>query len=223
MYSEQSSIVEVERIILIGGGGHCKSAIDVIRLENRYSIEGILDVSAKMGSELLGIPFIGTDEEIERFARKGFSFLITIGHAECSESRRRLYEKVKGIGGRLAIVISPRSYVSKDTIIGDGTVVFHHALVNTTAIVRENVIINSGSIIEHDAVISSNVHISTQSVVNGKCEVGNGTFVGSGAIIKHKVKIGENCIIGAGAVVHQNTLDNALYVGVPARLKRMLI
>ncbi|MEK6658639.1 MAG: acetyltransferase, partial [Campylobacterota bacterium] len=30
-----------EKIILIGGGGHCKSVIDVIEMQNRYEIMGI--------------------------------------------------------------------------------------------------------------------------------------------------------------------------------------
>ena len=31
------------KIILIGGGGHCKSVIDVIEEENKYIIAGIVD------------------------------------------------------------------------------------------------------------------------------------------------------------------------------------
>lgn len=33
-----------EQIILIGGGGHCKSCIDVIEQEGKYQIAGIVDL-----------------------------------------------------------------------------------------------------------------------------------------------------------------------------------
>ena len=35
-------------LILIGGGGHCKSCIDVIEQENKFNITGILDVKEKV-------------------------------------------------------------------------------------------------------------------------------------------------------------------------------
>ena len=33
-----------EKILLIGGGGHCKSVIDVIGQEGRFEIAGIIDI-----------------------------------------------------------------------------------------------------------------------------------------------------------------------------------
>ena len=37
----------MKEIILIGGGGHCKSVIDVIEQENRFTIAGIIDKKLK--------------------------------------------------------------------------------------------------------------------------------------------------------------------------------
>ena len=33
----------MDKIILIGGGGHCKSVIDVIEQEGKFQIAGIID------------------------------------------------------------------------------------------------------------------------------------------------------------------------------------
>ena len=55
-------------IVLIGGGGHCKSVIDVLREENKFQIAGIIDVPEKLGSEVSDIPCIGTDEQIPELA-----------------------------------------------------------------------------------------------------------------------------------------------------------
>ena len=37
----------MKKIILIGGGGHCKSCIDVIEIEKKYKIEGIFEKKKK--------------------------------------------------------------------------------------------------------------------------------------------------------------------------------
>ena len=39
-----------KQIILIGGGGHCKSCIDVIESTNEFSIAGIVDTKDKIGT-----------------------------------------------------------------------------------------------------------------------------------------------------------------------------
>ena len=43
-----------KEIILIGGGGHCKSCIDVIESTNDFSIAGIIDSKDKIGDSILG-------------------------------------------------------------------------------------------------------------------------------------------------------------------------
>ena len=42
-YTEQCSHINMKEIILIGGGGHCKSVIDVIEQEGKFKIVGIVD------------------------------------------------------------------------------------------------------------------------------------------------------------------------------------
>ena len=49
-----------EKIVLVGAGGHAKSLIDVIELENKFEIFGLVD-NAKNG-EVLGYKVLGTDE-----------------------------------------------------------------------------------------------------------------------------------------------------------------
>jgi acetyltransferase-like isoleucine patch superfamily enzyme len=41
----------VKPLILIGGGGHCRSCIDVIETTDEWQIKGILDQSEKIGTE----------------------------------------------------------------------------------------------------------------------------------------------------------------------------
>ena len=66
-------------IILVGGGGHCKSVIDVLVDSQEFNIIGILDMKDKVGSNLLGFPIIGTVEDIPELVIKYKYFHITVG------------------------------------------------------------------------------------------------------------------------------------------------
>jgi len=43
-------------LLLIGGGGHCKSCIDVIEQKNKYRIAGIVYLPEKKGQSVLSYP-----------------------------------------------------------------------------------------------------------------------------------------------------------------------
>ena len=60
----------MQNLILIGGGGHCKSCIDVIEHENKYKIVGILDMAEKVGQKVLGYKIIGSDSDISTYVKK---------------------------------------------------------------------------------------------------------------------------------------------------------
>lgn len=69
----------MKEILLVGGGGHCRSCIDVIEAEKKFKIAGIVDVKEKLHQNVLGYEVIGTDEEILDLIKKFNSCLITIG------------------------------------------------------------------------------------------------------------------------------------------------
>lgn len=146
-------------LILVGGGGHCKSVIEVAESAGRR-IAGILDVAANVGKKVLGYDIIGTDDSIVEWAGKA-EFVVTIGYIKDASVRIRLHEKIKAAGGRLAVLIASTAHVSKHALIGEGSVIMHHALVNADARIGKGCIINTFSNIEHDAVIGNYCHIST--------------------------------------------------------------
>jgi len=184
-------------IILIGGGGHCSSVIDVIEQTGNYNISGIVDIPDKKGETLLGYDFIGTDDDLPEIFKSCQNAVITIGQIKTNEPRIKAYNLLKNIGFSLPVIISPRAYVSPHAKIGEGTVIMHDALINASASIGKNCIINTKALIEHDAVIGNNCHISTASVVNGGAFIKDNTFFGSnsvsaqGAIIEGFIKAGQ--------------------------------
>lgn len=199
-----------EKIILIGGGGHCKSCIDVIEQVGTFQIAGIVDVPEKLHQKILGYEIIAADDDLPQLVKEYENFLITLGQIKSSEKRIRIFEALKDLGAKLPVIISPLAYVSKHAEIGDGTIVMHHALVNAGARIGSNCIINSKVLVEHDTVIGDHCHIATGAIINGGVKVGSGTFFGSNAVCKEYIEIGENAVIGCGAKIIKNIPPNCL-------------
>lgn len=191
----------MQPLLLIGGGGHCKSCIDVIEQEGCYNIIGILDKQESVGQKVLGYEIVGTDEEIEYFIAQGVYFLITIGQIHSSELRKKLFFNLKKRDALIASVVSPIAYVSKHAKISQGTIVMHHALINAGASVGENCIINTKALIEHDAVIESHCHVSTGAIINGGVKILSDSFIGSLATSKQYIQVDKKSFIKAGSVM----------------------
>lgn len=205
-------------LILIGGGGHCKSVIEVAESAG-YEIKGILDMPDEVGKEVLpGHKIIGTDDEIPQYVEE-CDFIITVGFIKNPALRIKLYNKVKAAGGRLATIIASTAHVSKYAELGEGTVIMHQAFVNAGAKIGDNCIINTFVNIEHDAEVSNQCHISTGTMVNGECKIGENCFIGSQSVCANCIEIASDIIVGAGSVVRKSIRVKGIYAGNPAILK----
>lgn len=204
-------------LILIGGGGHCKSVIEAAESAG-YRILGVFDLIENVGRKILSTTVIGTDDDIPRFVDKA-EFVVTVGFIKDPSIRIKIYNKIKDAGGKLATVVASTAHVSQYASIGEGTVVLHHALVNAGANVGNNVILNSSSVIEHDAVIGDHSHISTGAMVNGECRVGDRCFIGSQSVLANCISVGDDIILGAGSFVRKTITDKGIYSGNPATLR----
>ena len=200
--------MDKKNLILIGGGGHCKSVIEAAESAG-YSILGVLDMPDEVGKEILSTKVIGTDDDIPQYVDKA-EFVITVGFIKNPTTRIKLYNKVKEAGGKLATIIAST---------GEGTVVMHQAFVNAGANIGANCIINTFSNIEHDAVVGDQCHISTGTMVNGDCKVGDRCFIGSQSVLANGTSIADDIVVGAGSLVRKSLCRKGIYSGNPAILK----
>jgi sugar O-acyltransferase (sialic acid O-acetyltransferase NeuD family) len=204
----------IDAIVLVGGGGHCKACIDVIE-STPYTIAGVLDKGSL--TRVLDYKVIGNDEALRALAEKGYSFLVTVGQIKTASVRKMIFEQIKTVKGKLAVVVSSSALVSKYSILGEGTIVMHGAIINASSQIGNNCIINNKALIEHDCVIGDHVHVSTAAVINGGCKIGNGVFIGSNSVLAQGVDIGDDVVIGAGSVVLNNIQEIGIYAGNPAK------
>jgi len=206
-----------KKLILIGGGGHCKSCIDVIEETGVYEILGILDQEENIGKRLLGYPLVGTDADIATYNHSEIEFLITVGQIKSAQLRKKIYQSLIEQSAKLATVISSHAHVSKHVSLGKGTIVMHNSIVNAGSQIGDNCILNSGCIIEHDTVVGSHNHVSTHAVVNGGCSIGDEVFIGSNSTIANHKTICDLVLLGAGSVVVKDIQHPGTYFGNPLR------
>lgn len=210
--------MRLEPIILVGGGGHCLSCIDIIRMENKFEILGILDTPEKVGKMISGVEIIGSDDDIPRLKERCKNFLITIGQIKSPDKRYRVFETIKKYRGILPVIISPRAYVSPTAHIDEGSIIMHNVLINANARIGKACIINTGALIEHESTIGDFCHISTNTVINGQVNIGNKCFIGSNAVVANNLFLNDGVIIAAGACIFKNIEKAGTYFGNPAKL-----
>lgn len=203
-----------DKIILIGGGGHCHSCIDVIEQHGRYTISGIIDLAEHSGKEVLNYPVIGTDADLPRFVSQNYHFLISIGQIKSSRRRKELFDNLTSSKALLPAIISPGAYVSPHARIASGTIIMPGAIINAGATVGQNCIINSQALIEHGVTIGANCHIATGAIVNGDVILGAESFVGSQAMICEGLNIGSQVVIGAGSRIFRDVASHTMLKAV---------
>lgn len=200
----------MDKILLVGAGGHARACIDVIETENQFEIAGLIEKNESMTDMNLGYPIIGTDSDLSELRQQYSHAMITVGQIKSSKTRIKLYQLLKKLDYILPAIISPKAYVSKHAQIGEGTIIMHGVIMNANAKIGSNCIINNKSLIEHDVVIGNHCHIATGAIINGEVSVGDKTFVGSGSVTKQCISIGYNCIIGAGTVIKGDIKSNQI-------------
>ena len=96
--------------------------------------------------------------------------------------------------------------------LGKGVILKHNGL---------GVVIHPNAIIGENTQIYQNVSIAGRNN-RGTPTIGKNVFIGCGACILGGVKIGDNVTIGANAVVLDDIPDNAVVVGVPAKIVKIV-
>lgn len=208
----------VKPLILIGGGGHCRSVIEVAESQG-YTIKGVIDLPEFLGQKVLSTEVIGSDDDIAKYVDE-CEFIVTLGFIKCPTLRIKLHNRIEEAGGKLATVIAATAHVSKYVEIGAGTVVLHGAMINAGAKIGKGCIINTLSNIEHDAVIGDYCHISTGVMVNGDCKVGENTFLGSQSVMVNATSIPANSVFAAGCMIRESQKEEGIYAGNPAVLMK---
>lgn len=212
-----------KRMLLVGGGGHCRSVLDCLRRIGTYETFGIIDQEGTLHSSRFGVPITGSDADLpELFAGGWTSAVIALGSIGNPERRQALFERLKIIGFSLPPVVDPSALIGYEAIVKEGAFIGKGTVVNVGAQIGCCAIINTGAVVEHDCTIGNFVHVSPGCTLCGGVAVGENTHVGAGSVVRQQVQIGRNCLIGAGSVVVSSIPDGAEAYGNPCKVVKYL-
>lgn len=201
-------------IIIIGNGGHASVLTEILLLHKR-DILGYTGPREEANSYC--VKYLGTDEIIETYSPEEVELVLGLGTIRVSTVRHNIFEKMKRQGYTFVTCIHPKSIISLNSRLAEGTQIMAGAIIQPHAQIGENTIINTGAIIEHDCLIGAHVHIAPGTTLSGGVIIGDDTHIGSGSTIIQGVEIGRNTLIGAGSVVISNIGTNKKAFGVPAK------
>ena len=207
----------MEEIVVVGGGGHAKVVLSILRKLNRFNVLGYTDL--KDNGTLLKAHFIGSDTELPSFAatRAGLNAVIGVGQVGLGTLRHDLLARLRRIGLRFPEIVSPASTVNEEVEIGEGVVVMDGAIVNVGSKIGRGAIVNTNTTIEHDVTLEEWVHVAPGATISGGASIGSFSMIGAGATVIEGIHIAANTIVGAGATVIHDLSEPGVYIGCPAR------
>ncbi|MFD2670600.1 acetyltransferase [Marinicrinis sediminis] len=213
----QTGTTQQKVIGIIGTGGHAKIVTDIFQLVEPQT--QLLFVSAH--PEQAGAYFnpyrIYPDQagELARLQAQCNKWHVAIGHIP---TRRQKLAQLRRLSATITSAIHPSSICADSSTVGTGSTICASVVVGADTHLGEGTIANTACTLDHDGQIGSWVNIGPGCHLAGHVTVGEGSELGAGAIVIPHVKIGKGCIIGAGAVVIRDIPDDAVAVGVPAKI-----
>jgi UDP-perosamine 4-acetyltransferase len=194
-------------IVVIGGGGHARVVISILKKLPRYDILGYTD--PKDQGNLLGISYLGCDDELKEIKKKFpvCAAVIGVGMVSADDASKRveIFQRLKSLCYEVPPVISPDAIVNEAVEIGSGTRFGKCAILNTRCSV------------DHDCEVKDFSQVGPGATLCGGVFVDEKVLVGAGSVVCQNKSIRENCIIGAGSVVTEDCVESCTYAGVPAR------
>lgn len=201
-------------IILIGGSGHTRVLIGMLRAAG-LAIQGIVTQDAKrLGTEILGVPVLGLEDEVTLDA-SAVMLVNGVGNYARREGsglsvRANLFRRYRARGFHFPPVISAHAVLQPEVQYGEGVQIMPGAVIQPGAMLGENCLVNTGAVIDHDVVLYPHVHVAPGAVLCGDVRVGVETHIGAGATVIQGMRIGSHVVIGAGATVTRHVPDGAL-------------
>lgn len=211
----------MDKIILVGAGGHAKSVVDTLEKAKRFEIAGFIDKEEKGKSIYREYKIIGHDEDLETIYGSGVKYaFVCIGFMGGSSVRDQLYCELKRIGYKLPIIADETAIIATDVQIAEGTYVGKGAVLNSAAQIGRMCIINTSAIVEHEAVVGDFSHIAVGAVLCGRTKIAEHVLIGANSTVIQNIQVGMKSIVGAGSVVLENIPSGCTAVGIPAKVFR---
>jgi len=209
----------MRKLLLLGGGGHCKSVLDSLGSDHVYDVIKIIDVKSKVGSDIMGYQIAGTDDDLQSFYEDGFhEAFITAGSVGDTTLRKKLVSKTEAIGYSFPTITDPTAIVSEHAQLEEGCYLAKGAIVNAGVTIGKQSIVNTGTILEHDCKVGDFSHIAPSATVLGGVTIGEQSHIGTGSLLREGITIGDHVLVGMGSNVLVSVSSGLKAYGNPCKV-----
>ena len=202
----------MQKVILIGAGGHAAEIDDYIfyynqlqkEESNKLEIIGFLDDNPESYKGYqLSAPYLGTIKSYKIEVNR--KYIIAIANIKY---RRMIIESFLNMGAEFITFIHPSSFVSKSSSIGHGSVIAPNVNIGPNVKIGKFNMINARASIGHDTIIGDYNFITPNVCFSGFTKVADENMFGINSATIPSIKIGSNNKIAAGMVLDKNIKDD---------------
>ena len=202
--------LKVNKLIIVGAGGHGKVVYDVAESMGVFSEIYFLDDDRLLLGDFYKSKVIGSSREVNRYLND-YGFIVAIGD---NAIREKILLELKSIDATIEVLVHSKALISSTVNIGVGTVVMPNVIINADSKIGRGVILNTASVVEHDCRVGDFCHISPNATICGIVNIGKNSWVGAGATVINNLNICDEVTIVAGSVVLRTLNKSGTYVGV---------
>ena len=178
---------KLNKLIIVGAGGHGRCCLDIAR--EKYDEIIFLD-DGLVGQTVNDCKVVGKINEMKALFPEYLDIFIAVGN---NAFRKQLFNQAKEIGYNIITLISNEATVSKYASIKQGSVIFPHAVIEPNAMIGSNCIICANATINHDAIIHDD------------CLIYSNTVIRPNVIIHELARIGSSCTVTFGKEIEEGS------------------
>lgn len=195
--------------------GISDTADRIFRFVERYNLFHVLGCTVnKEYMPKTGMAIVGGQErkvypleELDQYIDKENDLLfVAVLWNRLNADRRKLYQKVKDMGYKLANIISPMACV-RGEIKGDNCWISDGVFLQEKTMVGNDVFIMDNAMIGHRSMIEDHVFVTIRATICGSVTIGEQSYIGANSAVFDEVKIGKKCLIGGATIVKRNVPD----------------
>lgn len=148
-----------------------------------------------------------------------YQLLIAIGDPL---TRKRIVDKLPPETEFFSYVHPSAIILDKESVeIGEGSFICSSCILTTNIKIGKHSHLNLSTTVGHDTVTGDFFTTAPGAKISGNCLIGDYVYVGTNSSIKEKISICDNVKIGLNAGVVKNINEPGVYVGTPAKFKKL--
>ena len=135
----------LQKALIIGTGGNARSVCSLLTALRKYDLLGFLELNKFNSNEfIMNFPVLGRIDFLESINKSEIHIFLAEGN---NQIRKKLWEKLSSEGYVMPNLISPNSFVSDFSFLGQSNIICHNVYIGPLVNLGNNNLINTGAII----------------------------------------------------------------------------